>query len=273
MRCTTTPGGCANGLGRRPSARLVMKSTQIGSAALAPASPRPSSRMSSKPTHTRGQQIGREADEPGVLVRSIVPVLPAAGALQLAGRRARSPLDHAPHAARRSRRRPRAASPGPARARASRARVADRWMTDAAAPSLPAGGEGGVGVGQLERRHRRACRAPATARARPGSGESMPHACATSRAGRARRRLDSSLIATVLIDCASATRRRTGPAELFLLVVLRLPAASIDLGRVVQDRRRRELLGLDRRRVDERLERRARLPLGAQRAIEAARPG
>ena len=47
MRCTTTPGGCANGLGGVLLSAPIKISVQMGSDARAPCSPRPSSRRSS----------------------------------------------------------------------------------------------------------------------------------------------------------------------------------------------------------------------------------
>ena len=68
--------------------------------------------------------------------------------------------------------------------------------------------------------------------------------------------------------------RQRGPhahrAQELLLVVLRLPQ-RVDLGRIVDHRRRGDLLRFDPRRVVDRLERRPRLPARQARAIEAAR--
>ena len=74
-----------------------------------------------------------------------------------------------------------------------------------------------------------------------------------------------------LLD-AEAQRRRAG--RVLLLVVLRLPdvlaGALLDLDRRVEDDRRRLVAVVERRRVDERLERRAGLALGLHGAVELA---
>ena len=65
-----------------PGQRRFMNSVQIGSAACVPVNP--SGLLSSKPTHTTGEQLGREADEPRVA--QIV------GRAALAGRVEREPV-------------------------------------------------------------------------------------------------------------------------------------------------------------------------------------
>ena len=77
-----------------------------------------------------------------------------------------------------------------------------------------------------------------------------------------------------LRDFSMPKRSVDGPADLLLLVVLRLPdvlaGPLLDLDRRVEHDRRRLVAVVERRRVDERLERRAGLALGLDGAVELA---
>ena len=76
-----------------------MKSAQIGAAVLPPASPVPSFLHVVEADPDRGQQVGREADEPGVALAVRRAGLARRGRRSFAGDRAvRGPLvDHAAH--------------------------------------------------------------------------------------------------------------------------------------------------------------------------------
>ena len=269
-----------NGCGGTPLSAPCMISTHIGSAARAPCSPRPRSRMSSKPTHTPVTRLGVKPTNQAsgrLLSRLVVPVLPAAGRPSLPRADAAVPSSITDviivgdevrqlrlerlHRLRRRRRLILAAdlldrAAAPCACRPPR-RSHTRWSSRTATPPT--------------------CRAPSSGSPR-GSTRCRGRArgCATTVGSTPPRVVSTSCDATVLSDSRQRHAQPHRPEELFLLGVLRLPRRQprrdVGLRPVDQHRRRRPLLGRERRRVDERLERRARLPLGLQRAVEPARP-